>query len=201
MALSGVPPNVRGVTLQVGIPCMISSKRSRFKAFARYIGEVDGEEGPWIGVEVPVSEGWSAERLEGRDWNDGSIRGVRYFEIGSNATNSLASSMVLEETEERAARRRRVDAVLSTSLHSLNGVSPIGSANSSIRGGADNMSLLSFASSNRRKREGDSLLVEQERLKRLRSASPAVSDASSVESRGLFVRPTQVLLVMGAPEH
>lgn len=72
--------------------------------------------------------------------------------------------------------------------------------NGSIRG-ADAMSLSSFASSNRRKREGDSLLVEQDRLKRLRSASPAVSDVSSVESRGLFVRPTQVLLVMDAPEH
>lgn len=171
---------------------MISSKRSRFKAFARYIGEVAGEDGPWIGVEVPVSEGWTAERLEGRDWNDGTHGGVRYFEIGSNASNSLANSMVLEEGEERAARRRRVDAVLSASLNS--------DGTGSIRG-ADTMSLSSFASSNRRKREGDSLLVEQERLKRLRSASPAISEASSVESRGLFVRPTQVLLVMDAPEH
>lgn len=181
---------------------MISSKRSRFKAFARYIGEVAGEDGPWIGVEVPVSEGWSADRLDGRDWNDGTHGGVRYFEIGSNAANSVANSMVLEEDEERAARRRRVDAVLSASLNSVHGSINGGpNGNGSIRGGADAMSLSSFASSNRRKREGDSLLVEQERLKRLRSASPAVSDASSLESRGLFVRPTQVLLVMDAPEH
>ncbi|KAF8320431.1 hypothetical protein DL93DRAFT_2052982 [Clavulina sp. PMI_390] len=167
--------SARGITLQVGIPCMISSKRKRFKAFARYIGEVDGEDGPWIGVEVPLSEGWTSERLQGRDWNDGSHKGVRYFEVGAGSNpspSSLASSGILMErdTEERAARRRRVDAVLSAS------------------------------SRNRKKREGDSLFVEQERLKRLRSASPAVSETSSLESRGLFVRPSQVLLVMDAAE-
>jgi len=34
--------------------------------------------------------------------------------------------------------------------------------------------------------------------KRFRSASPAPSDASDVESRGLFVRPQQVLYVIDA---
>jgi hypothetical protein len=31
----------RDETLDIGIPCIISSKRKRFKAYARYIGEVD----------------------------------------------------------------------------------------------------------------------------------------------------------------
>lgn len=184
---------------------MISSKRSRFKAFARYIGEVAGEDGPWIGVEVPVSDGWSAERLEGRAWNDGTYGGVRYFEIGPSSSLSgsmMAGMMEEEENEERAARRRRVDAVMMRS-HSPTS-SFIGGGAGSIRGGvgaADTMSLSSLASSNRRKREGDSLFVEQERLKRLRSASPAVSESSSMESRGLFVRPSQILLVMDAQDH
>lgn len=215
-----VPPTVNGVTLQIGIPCMISSKRSRFKAFARYIGELAGEDGPWVGVEVPVSESWTAERLDGRDWNDGSVAGVRYFEIGSNSPQlSVVNSMVLEEGEERAARRRRVDAVVNASTQSMtsslmgNAGSPgsiPGSGPNSARFGSlgpqDAISISSFGASSlsspigRRKREGESL-TEQERLKRLRSTSPVVSEASSFESRGLFVRPTQVLLVMDAPEH
>ncbi|PAV14659.1 hypothetical protein PNOK_0973700 [Pyrrhoderma noxium] len=36
----------KGATLNIGIPCLIFSKRKRFRAFARYIGEVEGETGP-----------------------------------------------------------------------------------------------------------------------------------------------------------
>jgi hypothetical protein len=46
------------------------------------------------------------------------------------------------------------------------------------------------------KRQGDQLSVE--RAKRLRSASPVTSDMSNSESRGLFVRPQQVLYVVDA---
>lgn len=164
---------LRGVTLNIGIPCMITSKRSRFKAFARYIGEVQGEHGPWVGVEVPVGETWGPDRLDGRDWNDGSIGGVRYFEIGAN------SSLGLEEGEERAARRRRLEFL---------GIS--GEKNGPIASGVTNW----------RKREADQLSVDQDRLKRMRSVSPAISDMSTMESRGLFVRPQQIILVMDAQE-
>jgi len=166
--LPAVP--LRGITLNIGIPCMISSKRSRFKAFARYIGEVQGERGPWIGVEVPIGESWGADKLEGRDWNDGSLGGVRYFDIGGTSTDW--------EAEERASRRRRLElsnSGFTTSLPS------------------------SFVGA--KKREADQLNIEQERMKRFRSISPAISDASTTESRGLFIRPQQVLLVLGAQEH
>ena len=46
------------------------------------------------------------------------------------------------------------------------------------------------------KREGDQLNVD--RAKRLRSASPATLDISNSESRGLFLRPQQVLYVVDA---
>ena len=46
------------------------------------------------------------------------------------------------------------------------------------------------------KREGNQLNVD--RAKRLRSVSPATSDVSNSESRGLFVRPQQVLYVVDA---
>ncbi|KDQ15159.1 hypothetical protein BOTBODRAFT_158818 [Botryobasidium botryosum FD-172 SS1] len=167
-SLPSVP--LRGITLNIGIPCMISSKRSRFKAFARYIGEVQGERGPWIGVEVPVGESWGADKLEGRDWNDGSLGGVRYFDIGGTSADW--------EAEERASRRRRLEL-----------------SNSGF--GASLPS--SFVSA--KKREGEQLNMEQERMKRIRSISPAISDASTTESRGLFIRPQQVLLVLGAQEH
>ncbi|KAG8906293.1 hypothetical protein FRB99_007162 [Tulasnella sp. 403] len=142
----------RGITLNVGIPCIISSKRTRFRAFARYIGEVEGESGPWVGVEVPVGDSWNGEKLAGRDWNDGSINGTRYFEIAGNHTD-------WDEGEQRAARRRRIGMLLSDKPGSLS-----------------------------KKREGDALIMERERLKRLRSVSPAISDAStSAEIRGLVV--------------
>lgn len=138
---------------------MITSKRSRFKAFARYIGEVDGERGPWVGVEVPVNDSWGPDKLDGRDWNDGSHGGVRYFEIGGG---------LLAEEDERAARRRRLDS-------------------------GDNGGTV-------KKREGDMLSIDQDRTKRLRSVSPAVSDVSVGETRGLFIRPAQILLVLDAQE-
>ena len=46
------------------------------------------------------------------------------------------------------------------------------------------------------KREGDQLSID--RSKRFRAASPAVSDVTMTESRGLFVRPQQVLYVIDA---
>ncbi|KAF7970942.1 hypothetical protein HWV62_22596 [Athelia sp. TMB] len=148
----------RGATLEIGIPCIISSKRKRFRAYARYIGEVEGEFGPWVGVEVPVGESWVGEQLEGRQWHDGSWGGVRYFDIGA------AGSEWDDGDNDRAIRRRKLDI--------MNG------------------------SSRNLKREGDQLSLD--RSKRFRSASPAISDVSMSESRGLFVRPQQVLYVVDA---
>ncbi|KAI0071874.1 hypothetical protein K474DRAFT_1668508 [Panus rudis PR-1116 ss-1] len=148
----------RGATLEIGIPCIISSKRARFRAYARYIGEVEGEKGPWVGVEVPVSDDWPDEKLDDRQWNDGSWGGVRYFDLGSSASE-------WEYGDQSAMRRRRLDSINYAGSHGL-------------------------------KREGDQLSVD--RAKRMRSASPAVSDMSTSEVRGLFVRPQQVLYVVDA---
>lgn len=178
--LPTLPIVARGATLEIGIPCIISSKRKRFKAYARYIGEVEGEDGPWVGVEVPVNDTWggaAGERDDGeRQWNDGTWGGIRYFEIGSTAGSDwdYGGGSGGLGGDDRAARRRRVDWVGG------------GSGGSSVFG--TGKSVL--------KREGDQLSVE--RAKRLRSVSPAISDASGMESRGLFVRPQQVLYVVDA---
>ncbi|KAF5375735.1 hypothetical protein D9615_009407 [Tricholomella constricta] len=175
--LPTLPITARGATLDIGIPCIISSKRKRFKAYARYIGEVEGEDGPWVGVEVPVNEGWGAagDRDDGeRQWNDGTWGGIRYFEIGSAAGSEwdYGGGSGGLGGDDRAARRRRVEWVGSGS----------GSVFGMGKGGL--------------KREGDQLTVD--RVKRFRSVSPAVSDTSGMETRGLFVRPQQVLYVVDA---
>ena len=167
----------RGATLDVGIPCIISSKRKRFKAYARYIGEVEGEAGPWVGVEVPmpIGDNWgdndnTNKFVDDRQWHDGSWGGIRYFEVGG-----MGSEM--DYGDDRASRRRRLD---------VSG----GSLSESYFVRNDGKGLL--------KREGDQLSITSDRMKRMRSASPAVSDMSGTESKGLFVRPSQVLYVVDA---
>ena len=94
-----LPP---GATLDIGIPCIIASKRKRFRALARYIGEVVGETGPWVGVEVPLDT-WVGDVRDGRAWCDGSWCGVRYFDIGGNGSEWEFGG------DERAPRRRKTE--------------------------------------------------------------------------------------------
>jgi hypothetical protein len=147
----------RGATLDIGIPCIIASKRARFRAYARYIGEIEGETGPWVGVEVPVNDSWPTDKLEGRQWHDGTWGGIRYFDLGTESQ--------WEYGDQPVGRKKRVDWKQTVMNRSL-------------------------------KREGAELSVD--RNKRMRSVSPAMSDVSTQESRGLFVRPQQVLYVVDA---
>ncbi|KAF7319186.1 hypothetical protein HMN09_00255100 [Mycena chlorophos] len=167
--LSGNTP--RGAMLEIGIPCIISTKRKRFKAFARYIGEVEGEAGPWVGVEVPAS---TADAMpDNRQWHDGSWGGVRYFEISAN-TESEADYGLGDDGRDRAnVRRRRLE------------------------GSGTSESTTGYGTIKGVKRPGDSQLGGARGAKRIRSASPAVSDAGG-EPRGLFVRPSAVLYVVDA---
>ncbi|KAJ7649609.1 hypothetical protein B0H17DRAFT_1338695 [Mycena rosella] len=164
-------PSPRGAMLEIGIPCIITSKRKRFKAFARYIGEVEGEAGPWVGVEVPANAaGGMGASVGAAQWNDGSWGGIRYFEIGAAGSEWEYG----DESRDRATRRRRLE----------------GSAGS---GGG-----YGYGSQHGVKREGESLGGGRG-AKRIRSASPAVSDTDGAgESRGLFVRPSAVLYVVDA---
>ena len=156
----------KGATLEIGIPCIISSKRARFRAFARYIGEIEGEVGPWVGVEVPINDSWAGGGTDDRQWHDGSWGGIKYFELANNNQGAISD---WDYGDERL-RRRRTDMSSSwASMHSGKGV----------------------------KRDADHFGFDS-RTKRMRSASPAPSDSSNTESRGLFVRPQQVLYVIDA---
>ena len=186
----------QGATLDIGIPCIIASKRKRFKAYARYIGEVQGESGAWVGVEVPIPFGdnWTSSSSVGdassvggdkvhgddRQWNDGTWGGIRYFEIGGMGGSEWDYGG--GTNEDRASRRRRVD-----------GGGGVGGWGNISGGGRGDKGIL--------KREGDQLSIasaSEMRRKKLRSVSPAVSEISGVETRGLFVRPQQVLYVVDA---
>ncbi|KAG7448416.1 uncharacterized protein BT62DRAFT_964788 [Guyanagaster necrorhizus] len=155
-----VSPQAKGATLEIGIPCIISSRRKRFKAYARYIGEVEGEAGSWVGVEVP---GNFVGDL-GAEWNDGSWGGVRYFDIGGGAGSEWGDG-----SGSGFGGRRKADWVHMP----RNG-------NGTVQGV-------------KRPAEGMG-----GRAKRIRSSSPAGSDSEAAESRGLFVRPQQVLYVVDA---
>jgi len=157
----------RGATLQVGIPCIITSKRARFRALARYIGEVEGELGPWVGVEVPMGDTWPGDKLDARAWHDGTWGGVRYFDIGGGSGGSTDWDF---GDEMRSTIRRK--------------------------GHGQGLSTIGKGSSRNLKREGGQLDVGRE--KRHRGVSPARSDNMVAESRGLFVRPQQVLYVVDA---
>jgi len=189
-----------GATLEIGIPCIISSKRKRFKAYARYIGEVIGETGPWVGVEVPLPIGandpWASESnsmniyntINGKpndvtQWNDGSLGGIRYFDIGGMGSEwgDYGSGGGSASYEDRAVRRRR-----------LEGGSFSGSMGNSVLSREGSKGFL------KRDRDVDQLSIASDRMKRMRSVSPAVSDMSGTESMGLFVRPQQVLYVVDA---
>ncbi|KAI6019760.1 hypothetical protein F5J12DRAFT_738593 [Pisolithus orientalis] len=165
------PLSPPGASLEIGIPCIISSKRRRFRAFARYIGEVLGEHGPWVGVEVPMGAGdaWVGDTGDGRAWCDGTWGGVRYFDIGGCCSEWEFGDS--NNGRGRDGARRRTDGI--------NGLSK-------------------SRSSGNLKREGDHLSGGIDRSKRLRSSSPTGSDISTSESRGLFVRPQQVLYVVDA---
>ncbi|KAF8830214.1 hypothetical protein HHX47_DHR2000647 [Lentinula edodes] len=193
-------PTHLGATLSIGIPCIVSSKRKRFRAFARYIGEVEGELGPWVGVEVPVNDDRGRDKdvvmgntEDSRQWNDGTWRGVRYFDITKGPSNGGSGGTAEEwgdNMDDRASSRRRpgrgVDGTPSSYIYSK------GMKRRVDQWSGDSTSRYGTASS-KRMRMG----------MMARSASPSMSDNGQggyggVESRGLFVRPQQVLYVVDA---
>lgn len=113
------------------------------------------------------------DKVEDRQWNDGTWGGIRYFELGVGAE--------WDYMEERAARRQ-------WSSGSTLGRDALGKG-SGFGGLGMGMGM---------KREGDQMAMDGRR-RGFRAASPAVSDVTNTtESRGLFVRPQQVLYVVDA---
>ncbi|KAL0573753.1 hypothetical protein V5O48_008196 [Marasmius crinis-equi] len=206
------PPHLNGATLEIGIPCIVhvtlppmpsmssmnGSKmagRKKLKALAKYIGQIEGEDGNWVGVEVPsaalsssaskaspnpntdveMSDSGislppvSARKTKNPGWHDGTYQGIRYFAL-SAPTNS-----------------------------SSNKKEQWGDADETPAGGYYQSSHRKFASAGVgtvRKRFGDSEVggTVGRHNKRLKTQTAG----GTTEKRGLFVRPQQVLYVVDA---
>ncbi|KAF9078468.1 hypothetical protein BDP27DRAFT_1309623 [Rhodocollybia butyracea] len=192
-------PTHLGSTLSIGIPCIVSSKRRRFRALARYIGEVEGELGPWVGVEVPINDVDKEKDVvmeDVRPWHDGTWRGIRYFDVskGPGSNNGGASGEEWGDSMDDSRTLKRRGAKENPSAYSYN------SYNKGTKRRVDQWSGDSQSTS----RYGTYGVGSSKRMRMgmmARSASPSMSDGGQVggtESRGLFVRPQQVLYVVDA---
>jgi hypothetical protein len=121
-----------------------------------------------------MGDTWPGDKLDARAWHDGTWGGVRYFDIGTSSGCSPMDWDFGDDTRS-TTRRKRLDG----HGHGY-GLSTVG------KGGGRSL-----------KREGGQLDTVG-REKRLRSVSPAGSDVMGADSRGLFVRPQQVLYVVDA---
>ncbi|EIW68712.1 hypothetical protein TREMEDRAFT_12167, partial [Tremella mesenterica DSM 1558] len=67
-----------GISLHVGIPCIVSltTKRARFKAQVKYIGTLVGRKGPWVGVETDDLTKYEVSTLP-----SGAMDGIHYFSL------------------------------------------------------------------------------------------------------------------------
>ncbi|KAJ3716539.1 hypothetical protein C8R42DRAFT_778589 [Lentinula raphanica] len=194
-------PTHLGATLSIGIPCIVSSKRKRFRALARYIGEVEGELGPWVGVEVPINDekGRDKDVVMGntedlRQWNDGTWRGIRYFDITKGPRNG-GSGGTAEEWGDSMD-----DRAMTGSSRPRPGHGNTPSSYTYSKGMKRRVDQWSGDSSTTRYGTTSSKRMRMGMM--ARSASPSISDSGQgsygVESRGLFVRPQQVLYVVDA---
>ncbi|CAO1621162.1 unnamed protein product [Sympodiomycopsis kandeliae] len=87
-----MPP---ATTLSVGIPCIIWPSfpglppRTRMRALVKYLGPVDGFDGPMIGVEVPLPLPEHVQPVQ-HQFNDGSYHGKRYFYLGPSWSRAVS---------------------------------------------------------------------------------------------------------------
>ncbi|KAG0139972.1 hypothetical protein CROQUDRAFT_100770 [Cronartium quercuum f. sp. fusiforme G11] len=86
-----------GQVLLCGIPCVVSTttvladgmiQPVKFRAVVKYLGMTFFGPGEWVGVEVAEREDMPA-----KNWIDGSVEGVRYFELGQETSESRARLM------------------------------------------------------------------------------------------------------------
>jgi hypothetical protein len=127
----------KGVSLRIGIPCVIYvapsfstdsatstpvPPRARLKASCRYIGQVDGKKGEWIGVEINKDTLKRArgdlirdaeEPLSVNGQHDGTWNGVRYYKISKTSSSSARSSPMLSRPTSPLATQYRSGRVMS----------------------------------------------------------------------------------------
>lgn len=158
-----------GTVLLIGIPCVVATNITlddglvqpvKFRAVVKYLGETFFGPGQWVGVEVAEKE----EMIK-KEWNDGTVDGIRYFELGQESKESR--SRLFRNLSATPSGGDRSHSSHSSYLGS--NVEDVGSVNS-LR-----PSFVSKASSHRTQLSHSN---EEER-----------------PTRGLFVRPQEVIFV------
>lgn len=153
----------------IGIPCVVATNITlddglvqpvKFRAVVKYLGETFFGPGQWVGVEVAEKE----EMIK-KEWNDGTVDGIRYFELGQESKESR--SRLFRNLSATPSGGDRSHSSHSSYLGS--NVEDVGSVNS-LR-----PSFVSKASSHRTQLSHSN---EEER-----------------PTRGLFVRPQEVIFV------
>ncbi|ORX34351.1 hypothetical protein BD324DRAFT_583444 [Kockovaella imperatae] len=164
----------RGVALRMGIPCIVSlkSKRARFRAMVKYIGHIQDSRGPWLGIETEELDRFNVSTLD-----SGSLDGIHYFHLSSQEGN-------MEDVDVRLARQRRIEV---------------------IREGLERPVGLGLGTIGRHRAAGlpapgtFGLGVDNLGTKRSKSPTPFTDGFGTiVNPRVLFVRPSEVVFVLGA---
>uniref|UniRef100_A0A7S1T1D1 CAP-Gly domain-containing protein n=1 Tax=Tetraselmis chuii TaxID=63592 RepID=A0A7S1T1D1_9CHLO len=80
------PPSARSSTFQLGDQVIVGNRR-RLRGTIRYYGPTLFAEGDWVGMELDVAEGK----------NDGTVKGIHYFECKTNCGLFVKASILRAE--------------------------------------------------------------------------------------------------------
>jgi hypothetical protein len=162
-----------GTQLALGIPCVVAPKNkqgkaNRFRATVKYIGFLARDDSkPIVGVEVALPLPNGIEDSS-YDWHDGIFEGVRYFDVG-DSSSAKETSPELSHKPERQARHQRLAQMMQ------------GRFSDEISGSMSGIAGLEGA---------------RPSAKRRKDSSGVGLDLSPLSSRGLFIRPNEVLWVV-----
>ena len=176
-----MPTKPPGTVLLIGIPCVVATTTTgadglpqavKFRAVVKYLGETYFGPGQWVGVEVAEKE-----EMASKAWNDGTVAGVRYFELGQESKESklrLFRNLSATPSGSGPLPNDRSHSSSSSYLNSsANGPNPL---NEDV--GSLNSLRPSFVSKSSSSRSHFSAACDDER-----------------PTRGLFVRPQEVIFV------
>lgn len=162
-----------GIDLRVGIPCIVSlkSQKAKFKASCRYIGKVTGRQGVFVGIEVSEQVATRHHLVQG----DGSVNGRRYFKL----TSETATTRIIRQRSASMLKPK----TLVPRYRDLGGSMQLNSAVEHLP--RDTATLRHFTTD-----FYDNWI------------SPIAIDPEmkAITTRGLFVRPHEVVFVLGATE-
>ncbi|POW18830.1 hypothetical protein PSHT_05375, partial [Puccinia striiformis] len=169
------PSKPPGTVLLIGIPCVVATTITltdgleqpiKFRAVVKYLGETYFGPGQWVGVEVAEKE-----EMIHKEWNDGTVNGIKYFELGQESKESK-----LRLFRNLSATPSGSSSIIDRS-HSSNSNHLLTNNSDLVEGASLNSLRPSFVSTSSRSFLSNSGLDDER------------------PTRGLFVRPQEVIFV------